>query len=196
VSIVDSSRKTLSTSAKKFFVYNESLGVDTTLALAATGTGSSIFDYMSEGDLDQEFAWSRYERTDQEESQYEALSGVDSKRRFLTEFWGRRPPGLREEYLSRVSYANAQLRVIGREGYRTDRGRVFIVYGPPDDYDRHPNEPGARPYEQWTYHDIQGGVIFVFVQRVSGGQYELVHSTHRNELHDDLWYQHYAQTAR
>jgi hypothetical protein len=36
----------------------------------------------------------------------------------------------------------------------------------------------------------------VFVQRVPGGQYELVHSTHRNELSDPLWFQHYAQTAR
>ncbi len=77
--------------------------------------------------------------------------------------------------------------VMGREGYRADRGRVHIVYGPPDDIERHPNETDSRPYEIWSYNNIQGGVIFVFVQKNSGGDYELVHSTHRNELRDDNW---------
>jgi len=76
---------------------------------------------------------------------------------------------------------------MGREGYRTDRGRVYIMYGPPDDNERHPNESDMRPYEIWSYHNIQGGVIFVFVQRSSTSEYELVHSTHRNELHDENW---------
>lgn len=105
----------------------------------------------------------------------------------MSDFWGRRPLGLKEEYLNRISYANTALHTMGREGFKTDRGRVYIMYGPPDDYDRHPNDPDSRPFEIWTYHSIQGGVIFVFVLRQTGGDYELVHSTHRNELHDDNW---------
>jgi hypothetical protein len=76
---------------------------------------------------------------------------------------------------------------MGREGYRSDRGRVYIVYGAPDDVERHPNEVDSKPYEIWSFHNIQGGVIFVFVQRNQGGDYDLVHSTHRNELHDENW---------
>ncbi len=101
--------------------------------------------------------------------------------------------GLKEEYLKRVTTANRDFRVLGRDGYKTDRGRVYIQYGPPDDYDRHPNETNSRPYEIWTYHSIQGGVIFVFVERQSGGDHELVHSTHRNEISDQNW-QRFALT--
>jgi len=64
---------------------------------------------------------------------------------------------------------------------------VFIVYGPPDEYDRHPSEVDSKPYEVWYYHGIQGGVEFVFVDRTGFQEYILVHSTHRNELRDDAW---------
>jgi hypothetical protein len=99
--------------------------------------------------------------------------------------------GARDEYMARVAYVNSAYSMLAREGYRTDRGRVYIVYGAPDDYERHPNEPDMKPYEIWSYNNIQGGVLFVFVQRNQGGDFELVHSTHRNELHDEDW-QRYA----
>jgi GWxTD domain-containing protein len=188
VGLVDSSRKVVSQSGKKFFVYNPTLGVDSTLLHAGTLAGS-ISDYagVAEVDLDNEFAWAVHESNDVEETQYKQLKGEDSKRKFLSDFWQRRPLGLKEEYLKRVGHANASFRILGRAGFKTDRGRVYITYGPPDDYDRHPNDSNSRPYEVWSYNAIQGGVIFVFVQRSSGGDYELVHSTHRNELHDENW---------
>jgi hypothetical protein len=83
--------------------------------------------------------------------------------------------------------------MLGREGYRTDRGRVYIVYGPPDDIERHPNESDTKPYEIWTYNSIQGGVEFDFLQKVQGSDYELVNSTVRSELHDDTWMQQAQQ---
>ena len=187
VGLLDSNKTVVSQSGKKFFVYNPTLGVDSTLLTA--GASGSISDYagMSEQDMDKEFAWTVHEATDVEESQYKQLKGEDGKRKFLSDFWRRRPLGFKEEYLRRVSHAIANYRVLGREGYKSDRGRVYITYGPPDDYDRHPNDSNSRPYEVWTFNAIQGGVTFVFVQRSSGGDYELVHSTHRNELHDENW---------
>jgi GWxTD domain-containing protein len=122
-----------------------------------------------------------------EREQYKKLSGAEPKRRFLADFWSRRGLGTRQEYLKRVGYANANLAVFGRAGYLTDRGRVYIMYGPPDDIERHPSEAESRPYEIWSFNNIQGGVEFVFVQRSPGGDYVLVHSTHRNELHDENW---------
>jgi GWxTD domain-containing protein len=196
VAVLDTAGRTMTSAAKKFFVYNETLGFDSTLVVAGRSLLPNVYEGMSEGDLEREFDLLRYERTDEEKRMFGSLTGVDAKRAFFQDFWKRRPEGLREDYLGRTEVANSQFRVLGREGFETDRGRVYIVYGPPDDYERHPNEPGTRPYEIWTYNNIQGGVTFVFVQRISGGQYELVHSTHRNELRDDLWFQHYAQTAR
>jgi GWxTD domain-containing protein len=155
---------------------------------------------MDESELDREFEWTRYTAIDNEKSQYGSLGKakdaktpadakgiVEAKRKFMSDFWRHREPGLREEYLARVAYANANYRVLSRDGFRTDRGRVHIMYGNPDDYERHPNETETRPYEIWSYNNIQGGVIFVFVLRNTAGDYELVHSTHRNELHDENW---------
>jgi len=187
LSLLDSAGKALATSGKKFFVYNSQLGVDSSLLSSTTNLPMNIYMAMGETELDQEFRWLRYEANDTERSNYEQLSGADAKRKFLSDFWRSRPPGRRDEYLARVAAANQTMRTGTREGYRTDRGRVLIMYGTPDDVDRHPNEIDRRPYEIWSFNNIQGGVIFVFVQRIAGGEYELVHSTHRNELRDDNW---------
>jgi len=185
--LLDTANTIVAQSGKKFFVYNPALGVDSSLLTASSSLPFTVYLAMSEEELDQEFAWARYEATGDEIDRYEELSGPEPKRAFLTEFWRNRMPGLREEYFARVEYANRSFRTGTREGYRTDRGRVRIVYGEPDDIDRHPSETERRPYEIWTYHQIQGGVIFVFVLKNPGGDYELVHSTHRNELRDDNW---------
>lgn len=187
LSLLDSAKKAVTSSAKKFFVLNRELGIDSTLLSASTGLPLSEYMSMEESELDREFKWARWEAMDVEKDQYKALTGIDSKRKFLSDFWRKRGPGHRDEYLSRVAYANSNYNMMAREGYRTDRGRVHVVYGSPDEVERHPNEVDSKPYEIWSYHNIQGGVIFVFVMRNQGGDYELVHSTHRNELHDENW---------
>jgi len=187
LALLDSTKRLWSSTARKFYVYNPKLGVDS--SLLAGGTRLPMPEYMSmdEAELDRESRWVKWEATDEEKGQFNALQGVEAKRKFLSDFWRRRPPGARDEYFARVNHANANYAVMGREGYRTDRGRVYIVYGAPDDIERHPNETDKKPYEIWQYNNIQGGVIFVFVQKNPGGDHELVHSTHRNELRDDNW---------
>jgi GWxTD domain-containing protein len=187
LALLDTSRNLLSTAGKKLYVYNPTLGVDSTLLSGVADAAGREYATVEEPEMDKEFNWARYAANDQEKDQYTQLNGAEPKRKFLSQFWHRRPLGFKEEYLKRVSYANSTLRILGRDGFRTDRGRVYIVYGPPDDYERHPNDSESRPYEIWSYNSIQGGVIFVFVLRQSGGDYELVHSTHRNELHDEDW---------
>ncbi|HEX9006808.1 MAG TPA: GWxTD domain-containing protein [Bacteroidota bacterium] len=188
VSLLDSAKKTLTSSSRKFYVLNTRLGVDSSMLAASSGVPLAVYASMDESELDEEFRQIRYEASDVERTQFSKLQGAEAKRKFLSDFWRRRPAGFRDEYMQRVGYANQNFGVMGKKGYRTDRGRVYIMYGPPDDYERHPNESDGRPYEIWSYNGIQGGVIFVFVQRNSGGgEYELVHSTHRNELHDDNW---------
>ena len=187
LSLLGSDGQVRSTSGRKLFVYNPTLGVDSALLASASKMPMPQYMAMDESELDREFQWCRYIILDEERDQYSALKGVDAKRKFLSEFWRRRAPGEREEYLARIAFANSNYRAMSREGYRTDRGRVVVMYGHADDVERHPNETETRPYEIWSYNNIQGGVIFVFVLRNAAGDYELVHSTHRNELHDESW---------
>ena len=187
LSLVDSANTVFASAGRKFFVLNRNLGVDSTMLTATTGLPLPEYSSMDETELDREFQWARWDASGSDRDQYELLKGIDAKKRFLTDFWRRRGPGYREEYLARVAYSNANFRALNREGYRSDRGRVHIIYGVPDEIERHPNETDTRPYEIWYFHSIQGGVQFVFVQKSVGGDYELVHSTHRNELHNESW---------
>jgi GWxTD domain-containing protein len=187
LSLLDTVKKVVCTTGKKFYVYNSVLGVDSSLLSSAGMLPLIAYMSMEESELDREFRWIKYEASDGERSQYAQLKGVDAKRKFLSDFWRRRVPGMRDEYLGRVAYTNTTFPMSPREGYRTDRGRVYIMYGVPDEVERHPSETDSRPYEIWSYHSIQGGVIFAFVQRNTTGDYELVHSTHRNEIRDDNW---------
>ncbi|HTO94350.1 MAG TPA: GWxTD domain-containing protein, partial [Bacteroidota bacterium] len=194
VALQDSAKHVLAQASRKFFVFKQTLGVDSTLLSLGSSLPMAAYATMEEPELDRDFKWSRYELSDAEQSQFKQLNGADVKRKFLSDVWRRRPPGAREVYMSRVEHANESFGMLGREGYRTDRGRVYIVYGPPDDIERHPNESDTKPYEIWTYNNIQGGVEFDFLQRIQGSDYELVNSTHRNELHDANWMQYAQQT--
>ena len=63
-------------------------------------------------------------------------------------------------------------------GWKTDRGRTYIVYGPPDELDDHPpgGAAGGYPYQQWRYRYIKGvgtNVIVEFVDRDGTGDYQM-----------------------
>jgi len=155
---------------------------------------------MTAGEVDDEIRKVAYISSEAERRQAESLSDPAAKRNFLKEFWaGRDPSGTtagneaREESLRRLVRANDRYRGRNREGWLTDRGRISILYGLPDDVGRHPNESETHPYEVWQYHAIQGGVEFVFVDRLGFGEYRLVHSTHRDELRNDNWYDEEAK---
>jgi GWxTD domain-containing protein len=185
-------------SRKKFFVYNPGVSL-----ASASGGGDSKSDYLSseyalmdEKTIDKEFEVVRYVALEDEMKRYESLIGLDAKRKFMYEFWKRRDPDpttleneVKKEYLRRVEHANLNFRGGLKEGWKTDRGRVYIVYGPPDEIERHPNEMGSKSYEIWYYHSLQGGVEFDFIDRSGFSDYLLVNSTHRNEIRDDNWQQ-------
>jgi hypothetical protein len=98
-----------------------------------------------------------------------------------------RAPNKRAEYLRRVAAANQNFTVLGRDGWRTDRGRIYLLYGDPDQIDRFPGETESKPYQIWRYFGIERGVEFVFIDRWGDSNYHLVHSTKRGELQDDAW---------
>ena len=192
--VIDSVDSTQSLSSKRFFVYNPSLPTDTLVSMSAGNVDASEYATMSEDELDKEFEQSKYILTTPEIDHYKKLNGVESKRKALFQFWGARDEDKstpynenKQEYFRRVAYANTQYKTGFREGWKTDRGRVYITYGAPDEVERHANETDIKPYEIWYYHSIQGGVQFIFGDRTGFSDYILLHSTHRNELQDSNW---------
>ena len=193
-SLLDSVANVKITSSKRFFVYNPSIPQPDTVYESNTSSLGSEFNIMSVDELDKIFQESKYIASSSEVKQYEGLQNLDGKRKFLYEFWKNRDPNpstaineAYQDYMNRVQVCNARYSNMGREGWKTDRGRVYLTYGEPSEIERYPNQQNTKPYEIWHYNDIQGGVIFVFADLTGFSQYMLVHSTMRGELRDDNW---------
>lgn len=104
----------------------------------------------------------------EERAAFERLRTDEEREHFIVQFWLRRDstPGTqeneaKEEHYRRISYANA--RFTGSQPWRTDRGRIYIIHGPPDEIEAHPRE--LR--ESWRYYN---GSQFEFL----GEQYQLI----------------------
>jgi GWxTD domain-containing protein len=194
LALIDSVSNYVVTSAKRFFVFNPSVK-DTIQFIKSSGELlSSQFGILSDEECDQMFEKSKYVATVQENEQYENLDSLNSKREFLFKFWNRRDniPSTPEnefynEYMERVNLCNERYGVINRIGMKTDRGRVYILYGEPDEIERFPNEINRKPYEIWQYNRLEGGVYFIFGDVSGFSNYELLHSTKRGEMQDDTW---------
>jgi len=94
-------------------------------------------------------------------------------------FWKGRDPTpqtirneAREEFYQRVEEANRQYSSSLKPGWMTDRGRIFIKYGAPDEIERHPFEPNYHAYEIWYYY--REGLKFLFMDAHGFGEYKLM----------------------
>ncbi len=81
--------------------------------------------------------------TDEERKAFKRLSTDDEREQFIEQFWLRRDPTpdteeneFKEEHYRRIAYANEHF-ASGIPGWKTDRGRIYIMYGPPDEIDDH-----------------------------------------------------------
>src|SRR5881394_990867 len=133
--------------------------------------------------------------TDEERKAWKKLATDDERERFIEEFWRRRDPDpdtdeneFKEEYYERIAYANEHF-ASGMPGWKSDRGRIWIMYGKPDERETHPSggnyerpsyEGGgnitAYPFETWVYRHLDGvgdGVEVEFVDRTSTGEYKI-----------------------
>jgi len=193
-SIIDSTDGSTVSSSERFNVFNPSLPMDTLINPNTMNIDATEYATMNEAEVDKEFDQAKYISTKNEVDQYKKLKGVEAKRKALHEFWAKRDEDMltpqnekKIEYFKRVAEANGQYKTGFREGWKSDRGRIYIIYGPPDNIERHANEIDVKPYEVWFYNSIQGGVEFIFGDRSGFSDYILLHSTHRNELRDENW---------
>lgn len=113
------------------------------------------------------------------EDRKKLLQTPDSLREEAFENWwkGKDPtpktPGneLRDEYYRRIRYANQYYSAVGKEGWETDRGNIYIRFGEPDQIDRHPYEQDSKPYQIWYYYAQKR--TFVFEDTHGDGDFQL-----------------------
>ncbi len=133
--------------------------------------------------------------TPEEKSVFSSLTTPEEKEQFIEQFWRRRDPDLRtahneykEEHYRRIAYANDHFHS-GVEGWYTDRGKIYIKFGPPTSieknptgtvYDRRITEGGGTtmtyPFEVWYYQYLEGvgnGIEIEFVDSTNTGRYEM-----------------------
>lgn len=133
--------------------------------------------------------------TPEERQIFQTLTTPEEKERFIEQFWLRRDPDrttkvneYKEEHYRRIAYANDNF-TSGIEGWRSDRGRVYIIHGPADEVktftaghhlNREMSEGGGDtrtyPYEVWRYRHIEGlgdDVELEFVDKTFSGSFQL-----------------------
>ena len=136
--------------------------------------------------------------TGDERKTFTSLSTDEEREQFIEQFWERRNPSpgspeneFREEYYRRIAYANERFSS-GWPGWKMDRGRIYIMYGPPDEREQHPTggshhrpfeEGGGQTttyaWEKWRYRYIDGigtNIELEFVDRTMSGEYRLAMS--------------------
>ena len=161
------------------------------LATAQQSVDEEQEDYFKRW-LDQDV---RYIISFEEKEVFSRLSTAEEKERFVEQFWRRRDTDpetraneFKEEHYRRIAYANERFKS-GRDGWLTDRGRLYIIHGPPSNIEMHPmgglymrplNEGGGStttfPYEVWSYRYIEGlgtDIQFEFVDAGMNGAYKL-----------------------
>jgi GWxTD domain-containing protein len=133
--------------------------------------------------------------TDEEKKAFLQLSTNEEREQFIEQFWLRRDPTpdtveneFKEEHYRRIAYANEHF-ASGIPGWRTDRGRIYIIHGKPDEIESHPTggsyerpieEGGGNTstyaFEKWRYRYVEGicnDVNLEFVDPSGSGEYRL-----------------------
>jgi GWxTD domain-containing protein len=133
--------------------------------------------------------------TDEERAAFKRLTTDEEKQNFIEQFWLRRDPTpdtaeneFKEEHYRRIAYANERY-ASGMPGWKTDRGRIYITYGPPAEIESHPSggsynrpieegggETSTYPFEIWRYRYIEGigsNIMIEFVDPTMSGEYRM-----------------------
>jgi GWxTD domain-containing protein len=133
--------------------------------------------------------------TDDEHKGFTRLSNDEEREQFVEQFWLRRDPTpdteeneYKEEHYRRIAYANERF-ASGVPGWKTDRGRIYIQHGPPDEIESHPSggtyqrpieEGGGQtsiyPFEKWRYRHLDGvgdDVMIEFVDSSGSGEFRI-----------------------
>jgi GWxTD domain-containing protein len=123
---------------------------------------------------------------DAERAAFQSLASDEERDHFIDQFWERRNPTpgssqntFKEEHYRRIAYANKHFQTpsSGTLGWRTDRGHMYIVYGPPDEMEAHAKGQ-QKPFatEIWLYRHVEGigeNGFVTFIDRTGRGDFHL-----------------------
>ena len=141
--------------------------------------------------------------TSDEKRAFKKLATDEEREQYIEAFWRRRDPNpdtevneYLEEHFERIAYANQHF-ASGIPGWKTDRGRIYIMYGPPNDKESHPmggqyDRPSYHgggstttyPFEVWFYRHLPGvgsGVEIEFVDPTGTGEYRIARSPNEKD---------------
>lgn len=121
-------------------------------------------------------------------------ANMTAMQQFFYDFWVRRnasqPLTAWMAYKAEVNKVNAAYTIGRKKGYLTERGRVYLKYGAPNQISRAYNEPSTYPYEIWQYYALgdQSNRKFVFIcQELGSNDFRLLHSDARGEIYEAQW---------
>ena len=168
-----------------------------------SAVAGDVFSQMTEAELDTLFTPLFYLATSSELSVYRGLS-LDGKRRFLRGFWRQRDPTpgtpgneLQDGFYQRLAEANRRFREGGAAevpGWRTDRGKIFILHGEPDEIMRRPQYGQSNQWEAWKYTRPRP-LKYVFYDQTRLGNYQLIYTDDRKEKGMPGWERMVGQEA-
>lgn len=186
-------------SHKKFCVRKSAVQVASADNQAAPIEPLTFLDGFNEKQIDQEYDQMYALTTRDIRKHYAKLKILEEKKSMLYNLWtmnatlfGLSARDFRYDFLERIKEAHDKYKNSFKVGWKTDQGITFLKYGPPSDIERHPSEAGTKPYEVWVYEELEGGVVFVFIDRTGFNQFELIHSSKRGELSDPNWQRYIA----
>ncbi len=129
-------------------------------------------------DFDKAVSQLIYIATPSELSYIEGADSQEEKIRRFMDFWKQKDPTpdtkdnpVFEEYFRRIAYSNENFSTYF-EGWRSDRGMVYTILGPPSNIDRHPFNYDSKPYEIWEYYELNRR--FIFLDETGFGDYRLI----------------------
>jgi len=118
--------------------------------------------------------------TAEEEDGLKEASSAEERVRRWNEFWAVRDPSpgttdneLKNEFFNRVEFVNRNFSVMRKEGWQTDRGRIFLQFGEPDQVENFPFELNQKAHQIWYYYHLKELRKFIFVDEWNDGDYRL-----------------------
>jgi GWxTD domain-containing protein len=165
---------TFSGSSNRLIVKAKSNGLEWARAFTLKALSENLPDYIQ--NLDQAIRQLKYIAEPLEIQRMMSAPPWRREEMFL-EFWKKKDTNpvtvnneRMDEYYRRIKYANEHFKGT-REGWESDMGRVYVIFGAPTDVERHPFDIDKKPYEIWYYHDLARS--FYFVDDVGFGDYKL-----------------------
>ncbi len=192
VVLLNAANEALAEQTKRVYVINPDVP-QPAVNVAIAADDELLYAAMPEEELELNVQHARVIANSRERSDLNALRTDDERRASLVRFWRNRSQesgtDARRTFYDRLVRVNDRYRYGQSPGFRTDRGRVYLTYGPPTDVDRQSVTSNTAGFERWTYDNIPGNgrSEFIFVDRYSSGQMELVHSSVRGETSLPNW---------